>query len=235
MLGGKGGVGKTSCSAALALRFAGQGHKTLIVSTDPAHSLSDSFDHDLSGGAPVRVASPVAGPDDGPPLWGMQIDLEQSRQELRAAVDAGGGQGLNDFLDNLGLGMIANQLKDLSLGDLLNTPPPGVDEAIAIAKVVQLLQSPEYAQFDRVVFDTAPTGHTLRLLTLPDFLDKGLGKLVRLRAKLSGAAGAVKSLFTGKAQAEDPAVAKMNDLRVRFFWLFYGGWGGGCGARLCAF
>lgn len=50
-------------------------------------------------------------------------------------MDAGGGQGLNDFLDGLGLGVIAAQLKDLSLGELLDTPPPGVDEAIAIAKV----------------------------------------------------------------------------------------------------
>lgn len=73
--------------------------------------------------------------------------------------------------------MIAQQLKDLSLGELLETPPPGVDEAIAIAKVVQFLKSEEYSRFDRVVFDTAPTGHTLRLLTLPDFLDKGLGKV----------------------------------------------------------
>jgi len=81
-------------------------------------------------------------------------------------------------------------------------------------QVVQFLKSDDYAHFDRIVFDTAPTGHTLRLLTLPDFLDKGLGKLVRLRAKLAGAAGAVKSLFTGQAQEEDAAVRKMNDLRV---------------------
>ncbi|KAI8464936.1 MAG: ArsAB family transporter: arsenite [Monoraphidium minutum] len=213
MLGGKGGVGKTSCSAALALRFANQGMTTLIVSTDPAHSLSDSLDQDVSGGLPVRVTSPLGG--DDPPLWGMQIDLEQSRAELKAAVDAGGGQGLNDFLDGLGLGVIAAQLKDLSLGELLDTPPPGVDEAIAIAKVVQFLKSDDYAHFDRIVFDTAPTGHTLRLLTLPDFLDKGLGKIIRLRAKLAGAAGAVKSFFTGAAQEEDPAVKKMNDLRDR--------------------
>lgn len=214
MLGGKGGVGKTSCSAALALRFANQGHTTLIVSTDPAHSLSDSLDQDVSGGLPVRVTSPLPGVDD-PPLWGMQIDLEQSRAELKAAVDAGGGQGLNDFLDGLGLGIISQQLKELSLGELLDTPPPGVDEAIAIAKVVQFLKSESYAQFDRIVFDTAPTGHTLRLLTLPDFLDKGLGKLVRLRAKLAGVGGAVKSFFTGQQQEEDPAVRKMNDLRDR--------------------
>jgi len=87
----------------------------------------------LSGGQPVRVTSPVGG--DDLPLWGMQIDVEQSRADLKAAVEGGGGKGLNDFLDGLGLGMIAQQLKELSLGELLDTPPPGVDEAIAIAKV----------------------------------------------------------------------------------------------------
>ena len=54
--------------------------------------------------------------------------------------------------------------------------PPGIDEAVAISKVVQFLKSPEYSHFQHIVFDTAPTGHTLRLLTLPDFLDKTIGE-----------------------------------------------------------
>ena len=60
-------------------------------------------------------------------------------------------------------------------GELLDTLPPGIDEAVAISKVVQFLKSPEYSHFQHIVFDTAPTGHTLRLLTLPDFLDKTIG------------------------------------------------------------
>ena len=60
-------------------------------------------------------------------------------------------------------------------GELLETLPPGVDEAVAVSKVVQLARSEEYAGFTRVIFDTAPTGHTLRLLTLPEFLDATLG------------------------------------------------------------
>lgn len=73
--------------------------------------------------------------------------------------------------------MVADQLKELKLGELLETPPPGLDEAVAIAKVVQFVNSQEYAKFSRIVFDTAPTGHTLRLLTLPDFVDASLGKV----------------------------------------------------------
>ena len=67
-------------------------------------------------------------------------------------------------------------------GELLDTLPPGIDEAVAISKVVQFLKSPEYSHFQHIVFDTAPTGHTLRLLTLPDFLDKTIGKRIRKSA-----------------------------------------------------
>lgn len=61
-------------------------------------------------------------------------------------------------------------------GELLESLPPGVDEAVAISKVVQLARSEEYKDFSHVIFDTAPTGHTLRLLTLPEFLDATIGK-----------------------------------------------------------
>ncbi|GFR49978.1 hypothetical protein Agub_g12120 [Astrephomene gubernaculifera] len=214
LLGGKGGVGKTSCSASLAVRMAGQGLPTLVVSTDPAHSLSDAFDQDLSGGTPVRVTSPTG---EELPLWGLQLDPEQAKQELREVLADDGGKKLNEVLDGLGLGIVSEQLKDLQLGELLDTPPPGVDEAIAISKVVQFLKAPEYAHFKRIIFDTAPTGHTLRLLSLPDFLDASLGKLVRLRQKLAGATSAVRSFFSGGGQGgeEDSAVKRLEQLQAR--------------------
>ena len=212
MLGGKGGVGKTSLSAALATHFADQGYATLVVSTDPAHSLSDSLAQNVSGGKPVAVEGTDL------PLWGMEVDVGAAAEDVRAAAAASapgaGDSKVMAFMKSVGLGVFGDQLADLRLGELLETLPPGVDEAVAIAKVVDLARSDEYAHFDRIVFDTAPTGHTLRLLTLPDFVDATLGKVVRLRQKLTDAADAVKGLFGGAKSAPDPAVLALDALRA---------------------
>ena len=96
------------------------------------------------------------------------------------------------------------------LGDLASNIP-GIDEAMSFAEVMRQVNSMDY---ETIVFDTAPTGHTLRLLTLPDFFDATLGKVVRLRQMLTGAADAVKGLFGVKAD-KDPAVVAMEGLRGR--------------------
>ncbi|XP_038893014.1 ATPase GET3B-like [Benincasa hispida] len=208
LLGGKGGVGKTSSAAALAVKFANSGHPTLVVSTDPAHSLSDSFAQDLTGGTLV----PVEGPDS--PLFALEINPEKAREEFRSTAQKNGGTGVKDFMDGMGLGMLVDQLGELKLGELLDTPPPGLDEAIAIAKVIQFLESPEYNMFTRIVFDTAPTGHTLRLLSLPDFLDASIGKILKLRQKIASATSAIKSVF-GQEEKRQDAADKLERLRER--------------------
>ncbi|KAE8701533.1 Zim17-type zinc finger protein [Hibiscus syriacus] len=208
MLGGKGGVGKTSCAASLAVKFANNGHHTLVVSTDPAHSLSDSFAQDLTGGMLV----PVEGPNF--PLFALEINPEKAREEFRDATKNSGGTGVKEFMDGMGLGMLVEQLGELKLGELLDTPPPGLDEAIAISKVMQFLESPQYNMFTRIVFDTAPTGHTLRLLSLPDFLDASIGKILKLRQKIASATSAIKSVF-GQEETQQNAADKLEKLRER--------------------
>ncbi|KAL7228651.1 hypothetical protein ACSBR2_007369 [Camellia fascicularis] len=208
MLGGKGGVGKTSCAASLAVKFANNGHPTLVVSTDPAHSLSDSFAQDLTGGTLV----PVEGPDS--PLFALEINPEKAREEFRSVNQKNGESGIKDFMDGMGLGMLVEQLGELKLGELLDTPPPGLDEAIAISKVIQFLESEEYNMFTRIVFDTAPTGHTLRLLSLPDFLDASIGKILKLRQKIASATSAIKSVFGQEGTPQD-AADKLERLRER--------------------
>ncbi|KAJ8765967.1 hypothetical protein K2173_020483 [Erythroxylum novogranatense] len=208
MLGGKGGVGKTSCAASLAVKFANNGHPTLVVSTDPAHSLSDSFAQNLAGGKLV----PVEGPEY--PLFALEINPEKAREEFRTVSQNDGGSGVKDFMQGMGLGMIVDQLGELKLGELLDTPPPGLDEAIAISKVMQFLESEEYNMFTRIVFDTAPTGHTLRLLSLPDFLDASIGKILKLRQKIASATSAIKSVF-GQEEIRQDAADKLERLRDR--------------------
>ena len=210
MVGGKGGVGKTSLSSSLAVKFATAGHHTLLVSTDPAHSLSDSLAQDVTGGLPVAVEG-----TDGM-MYAMEVDPDQAKAEFTAfAKQADVSAGAKDFMSSVGLGGLADQLGDLKLGELLDTPPPGLDEGIAIAKVVQFIKDEKYAKFTRIVIDTAPTRHTLRLLSLPDFLDASIGKIVRLRQKLTSAGDAFKSLFGVADEAQDEAVVKLERLKAQ--------------------
>ncbi|PIN18131.1 putative arsenite-translocating ATPase [Handroanthus impetiginosus] len=204
MLGGKGGVGKTSCAASLAVKFANHGHPTIVVSTDPAHSLSDSFGQDLTGGMLV----PVRGVDS--PLYALEVNPEKTRKEFQS-VSQHGEVDVKSFMDSMGLGMLADQMGGLKLGELLDTPPPGLDEAIAISKVLQFLESQEYSRFSRIVFDTAPTGHTLRLLSLPDFLDASIGKMMKLKKKIASATAALKSAF-GKGEPQQDSFPQSDEL-----------------------
>ncbi|XP_058729768.1 ATPase GET3B-like [Vicia villosa] len=205
MLGGKGGVGKTSCAASLAVKFANHGHPTVVVSTDPAHSLSDSFAQDLTGGNLV----PVEGVSS--PLYALEINPDKSMDEFRTAGQKLGGGGAKSLMQSMGLGAIADQLGELKLEELLHTPPPGTDEIIAITKVMQFLESEEYSKFSRIVFDTAPTGHTLRLLSLPEFLDGSVGKLIKMKAKL----GSVFNSLLGKEQPQNNPLDKLEKLKER--------------------
>ncbi|KZV47212.1 hypothetical protein F511_05263 [Dorcoceras hygrometricum] len=199
MLGGKGGVGKTSCAASLAVKFANRGHPTIVVSTDPAHSLSDSFDQDLTGGGLVQVQGMESS------LYALEVNPERMREEYQSASHGEGS--VKHFMDSMGLGALAAQLGELKLGELLDTPPPGFDEAFAIAKalvlqVMQFVESPEYC------------GHTLRLLSLPDFFDASLSKMMKLKKKFASATAALKTVL-GKGEPQQDATDKLEELRER--------------------
>ncbi|MHA1156735.1 MAG: ArsA family ATPase, partial [Candidatus Heimdallarchaeota archaeon] len=179
-LGGKGGVGKTIAASAISIKLAKHFDKVLIVSTDPAHSLSDCFDQDLTGGEAVKIDN-VAGN-----LFGMELDAEKGMENFKQLSSMGmpgaQGMGIPGFgpATNTTEGMPEGApqmpgLDALGLGsDLLgeDSIPPGSDEAFAFSKLLELIETNEY---DLVVFDTAPTGHTLRFLSLPDYLDSFIG------------------------------------------------------------
>ena len=177
--GGKGGVGKTSCAGAIAVLSAKLGLRTLVLSTDPAHSLSDSFDQDLSGGDPV----PIEGYSN---LWGMEINTEKGMQEFQKSMGSGGVGPEMEMASSL-------------MGDISGMTPPGSDEAMAFGKILEFIEDSSY---DRVIFDTAPTGHTLKLLELPELLDSWLGKMLTMRQRLGSMMSGLKAMMGG-AKEED--------------------------------
>lgn len=189
MFGGKGGVGKTSCAAAASLYTAQLGNETLIVSTDPAHSLSDSFDQKLTG-----EATSIKGIDG---LYALEIDPSQAMQEFRTAVD---DSDASESLLQLGLG-----------GDMFDMTPPGIDEAIAFNKVLEFLDSPQY---DVLILDTAPTGHTLRLLSLPEVMDSWLFRIITLRQRMSNLFDRFKQMF-GRGGDRDQSLESLEEMKEK--------------------
>lgn len=184
LYGGKGGVGKTTCAAATALSYAEGGRPTLVVSTDPAHSLSDAFDVDI-GPEPTRVLEDAA-------LWAVEVDPGERIGRYRGQVSAA-----LEELEDLGI-----TLDDDDLDDVLEAGvAPGTDEAAAMDLFVDYMDDP---RFDRIVFDTAPTGHTLRLLKLPDVMESAMGKLISVRSQVSTLAESVRGfLRTGDDEEAD--------------------------------
>ncbi|TFF98257.1 MAG: arsenic-transporting ATPase [Promethearchaeota archaeon] len=179
MFGGKGGVGKTSCAASSAIWAAEHGRNTLIISTDPAHSLGDSFGVEFPPGKPT----PVKGIDN---LTALEINPKANMSEFQSLtnmnpVEEMGIPGMGD------MGMFS-ELQEFS-----SMNPPGIDEALAFAKVLEFIETDH--PYDLVIFDTAPTGHTLRFLSLPETLSGWIGKLMKLRLKIGNIFGTIKNFF----------------------------------------
>lgn len=166
---GKGGVGKTTVAAATAVRSAELGYKTLVASTDIAHSLADSLDTRL-GDKPVEVA---------PNLWA---------QEISVVADI---YNYWDTLQTFVSGMLANSkgMNNIVADEL--SAIPGMDEIVSL---LHINKQAKERNFDRVIIDAAPTGETIRLLTMPDTFRWYAGHLTRYRT------GVVKALrpFTGR-------------------------------------
>lgn len=201
-VGGKGGVGKTSLSAALGTALAAEGLKTLVLSTDPAHSIGDAFQQSVDGGGAVEIVGAEG------ELYAMEVDSEgavKDFQRLAREYVSEGRRGVGaDIARKLGLEDFAN---------LLDNAPPGIDELVALTEVIELVK---FGDFDRVIVDTAPTGHTLRLLSFPEFLESFLGKIIRLKQRLDKGIEALKSVLgrrEGSADAVDRAAKGVDRLR----------------------
>ena len=186
-VGGKGGVGKTSTASAIAVKLSDEGLRTLVVSTDPAHSLGDALDVKLTAG----VVTPISTETN---LCALEIDIDEAMNSFR--------ESLNDFDPeklSLRLGIPKEILTTLGLddlNDLLVNPPPGIDEVVALINIFQYADiNKSGRKFDRIVIDTAPTGHTIRLLQLPEFLDSTIMKVLKFRSKISTALNSFQNMF----------------------------------------
>jgi len=159
---GKGGVGKTSVAAATARRCASAGLRTVVLSTDPAHSLSDSLDVPL-GAEPTPVCER---------LWGQEVQAQREMEVHWGAVQKWLGQVIAD-----------RGVMDVAAEEL--TVPPGMDELFSLLQIKRHHQSGE---FDAVIVDCAPTGETLRLLSFPEIARWWLEKVFPWERRMVAAA-----------------------------------------------
>jgi arsenite-transporting ATPase len=175
LYGGKGGVGKTTVAAATGLKLAREGRETLVVSTDPAHSLADAVGTDL-GGEPGAICER---------LWGVEVDPQAGVDRYRALFESLAA----DFAD------AGIRLDDDALTELFTTGVmPGSDELAALEGLATTLDDDRW---DRVVFDTAPTGHTLRLLELPAVMDRGVATALDLRDQVRRKVDTARTMLFG--------------------------------------
>ena len=178
---GKGGVGKTTVAASTALRIARSGRKTLVMSTDPAHSLADSYGEEL-GPEPTEIAEN---------LWGEQIDsqrrLEENWREIQEHAVA--------VLDWAGLNEV--EAEELSV-------IPGLDELFSLADVKA---HHDEGPYDVLIVDCAPTGETLRLLSLPDIIQWYMEKIFPIERRVMGALRPVARRLTSLPLPDDKVYA----------------------------
>ena len=238
-VGGKGGVGKTTISSALAVSLASDpttNVRVLIVSTDPAHSLGDALDEDLhvipqqqkqqqqhdDHSHYDQIHKVLTDPLTGGRLSACEVDATIALEEFQQNLAAFDIQRLANVM-----GVSLSLLESLGLDEfngLLQNPPPGLDELVALSSVLdQAEEHNNNNEYNVIVVDTAPTGHTLRLLALPQFLDGFLSKLIQLRMKLAGIASTLQT-FLGtndndeakqRKEAIDNAVQRLEIFRSK--------------------
>lgn len=173
-VGGKGGVGKTTTSCSLAVQLSKVRDSVLLISTDPAHNLSDAFGQKFS-----KEATLVEGFTN---LYAMEIDPTSSIQEML------------DQSDQAGTGAMGAMMQDLAFAI------PGVDEAMGFAEVMKQVKTMEYSV---IIFDTAPTGHTLRFLSFPSVLEKALAKISQLSGRFGPMFQQMSGMMGLNANQED--------------------------------
>ncbi|HUX51055.1 MAG TPA: ArsA family ATPase [Spirochaetia bacterium] len=183
---GKGGVGKTSLAAATAWLNAKRGKRTLVVSTDPAHSLGDSFDCKLTS-EPLELAEN---------LWAQEIDTTHE-------IEKGWGK-VQSYFTAL---FTAKAIKDITTEEL--TVFPGMDDLLSLLRILTYYREGVY---DTIIIDCAPTGETLSLLSFPDLLRWWMEKFFPLKRKAVKLLGPVIQPFLGLPIPDDGVMGEIQTI-----------------------
>ena len=186
-VGGKGGVGKTTTSCSLGVLLSTVRDSVLIVSTDPAHNLSDAFCQKFSH-EPMLVKGFSN-------LYCMEVESE------KLAMDMTSGEEFNTGTDGFDL---QKMMKDV--GGAL----PGIDETMSFLQIMKSVKQMEYSV---IVFDTAPTGHTLRLLRFPTTLQSTFEKMMSLKNRFQGLFGTITSMMGGGSNVQETMLAKFEEMK----------------------
>ena len=187
-VGGKGGVGKTTISASLSILLSKQDKKVLIIYTDPAHNLSDAFNQKIG-----KQPTIIKGFEN---LYGIELDPEKDMNNI---------DKLNEILH------VEEKSKVDGLLQTMEGTFPGIDEANNLKYISNLLDNKDY---DIVVFDTAPTGHTLKLLEMPLIIGKSMEKIMELKLQFSPVIDSVGGVLGPEIdQKLNKFFTKMNELK----------------------
>lgn len=161
IFGGKGGVGKTSCSAACAIGLA-EKCKTLLISTDPAHSVSDSLEQEI--GYKIHKVSKIEN------LYAIEISAEKAYKEFKDENE----DELIKLFDT------STNFDEDDIQQMLSLTIPGIDEVMSFKTIIDLIEKNDYEKY---IIDTAPTGHALRLLSSPSLLNEWIKMAAKMRWK----------------------------------------------------
>lgn len=161
LIGGKGGVGKTSCATSIAIELS-KTHKTLIISTDPAHSISDCLGQQMGNG--IHFVDGIEN------LAVTEIIAEQAYADFKKEHE----EELKSLFET------STNLDSEDIDDLLRLSIPGIDEVMSLKTIIDII---EEGRFEKYIVDTAPTGHALRLISSPIMLDQWIKVAARMRWK----------------------------------------------------
>jgi arsenite-transporting ATPase len=191
--GGKGGLGKTTFSAATAYWLAKQGHKVLVFSVDPQASLSDIFQQDIFGKGAVQIA---------PGLFAQEIDADQRIRDYQQQIR-------QKILDMYGLSRVPDEIEDYIQAAAAE---PAMEESAIFDAVVDIVVGGEY---DYYIYDLVPLGHALYYLSMASVYDAWIDKITALRQEMQEYAQVAAILERKKRSEEDQILAELQDIKGR--------------------